>query len=65
MFSRTNHSSQGLTVLFGAVSVPGHDVPHQDALDGAEVQIPHYLRGYPEFPQVSEVKQSLPCLSHH
>ncbi len=32
--------------------------------DGAGVEIPQYLRGYPEFPQVSEVKQSLPGLSH-
>lgn len=42
--------------------IPGGDVPH--APEGAEV-IPKYLRGYPEFPQVSEVKQSLPYLSHH
>ena len=65
MFSQANHSLQGLAVLFGAVSIPGSDVPHQDALDGAGVEIPQYLRGYPEFPQVSEMKQSLPCLSHH
>ncbi len=45
MFSLTNHSLQGLAVLFGAV-----------ALDGAGVEIPQYLRGYPEFPQASEVK---------
>ncbi|XP_042256208.1 putative transcription factor Ovo-like 1a isoform X2 [Thunnus maccoyii] len=33
MFSRTNHSLQGLAVLFGAASIPGSDVPPQDALD--------------------------------
>ena len=61
-----NHSLQGLAVLFGAVSVPGSDVPHQDALHaGAGVELPQYLRGYPEFPQVSEVKQFLPCFCLH
>ncbi len=64
MFSRTNYSLQGLVVLFGAVPIPGSDVPCQDALDGAGVEIPQYLRGYLEFPQASEVKQSLPCLPH-
>ncbi len=49
-------------VLFGAVLVP---VPRQDAFNGAGVEIPQYLRGYQEFPQASEVKQSLPCLPHH
>ncbi len=59
-----NHSLQGLVVLFGAIPVPGSDVPHQDTLNGAGVEIPQHLRGYPEFPQASEVKQSLPCLPH-
>ncbi len=44
MFSRTNHSLQGFAVLFGAVSKPGSDVPRQDALSGAGVEIPQYLR---------------------
>ncbi len=52
---------QGLAVLFGAVPIPGSDVPREDALCGAGVEIPQYLRGYLEFPQASEVKQSLPC----
>ncbi len=65
MFSQMNHSLQGLVVLFCAVSIPGSDVPRQDALDGAGLQIPQYWRGYPEFPQASEVKQSLPCRPHH
>ncbi len=52
-------------VLFSAVSVPGSDVSCQDALNGAGVEIPQYLRGYPEFPLVSEVTQSLLCLPHH
>lgn len=58
MFSRSNHSLQGLGVLFGAVSVPGIDALCQDTLNGAGVGILQYLRGYPEFPQVTEVKQS-------
>ncbi len=33
-------------------------------VDAAGVEIPQYLRGYLEFPQASEVKQSLPCLPH-
>ncbi len=37
-----NHSLQGLAVLFGAVPVPGNDVPRQGALDGAGVEIPVY-----------------------
>lgn len=53
-----------LLILFVTVSVPGSDVPHQDVLDGAGVEISQYLRGYPEFPQASELKQSLPCISH-
>ncbi len=56
MISRTYHSLQGLAVLFGAVSIGGSNVPHQDALDGAEVEIPQCLRGHPDFPQTSEVK---------
>ena len=48
---------QDLAVWVGAVSVPGSDVPRQDALDGAGVEIPQYLRGYLEFPQVSEVNR--------
>ncbi len=63
-FSQTNHSLQGLAVLFRAVPIPCTDVPCQDTLDGAGVEIPQYLRGYPEFPQASEVKQSLPYLPH-
>ncbi len=59
-----NHSLQGLAVLFSAVPEPGSDVPRQDALNGAGVEIPQYLRGYPEFPQASEVEQSLPYLPH-
>ncbi len=34
------------------------------ALSGAGVEIPQYLRGYSEFPQMSEVKHSLPRLPH-
>ncbi len=48
-----NNSLQGLAVLFGAVSVPGSNVPDQDAVDGAGVEIPRYLRGYPDFQTVS------------
>lgn len=33
-----------LLILFVTVSVPGSDVPHQDALDGAGVGISQYLR---------------------
>ncbi len=54
------HSAEQTTscrVLFSTVPVPGSDVPHQGAPDGSGVEIPQYLRGYPEFPQVSEVKQ--------
>ncbi len=43
MLGRTNHSLQGLTVLFGAVPIPGSDVPRQDALDGAGIEIPQDL----------------------
>ncbi len=59
-----NQSLQGLAVMFSAVLIPGSDVPYQDAFDGAGIEIPQYLRGYPEFPQASEVKQSLPGLPH-
>ncbi len=41
--SQMNHSSQGLVVLLGAVPVPGSDVPLQETLDGAVVEILHYL----------------------
>ncbi len=51
---------QGLAVLSGAVPAPGSDVPCQDAFIGAGVEIPQYLRGYLEFPQVSEVVFALP-----
>ncbi len=44
--------------------LPDSGVSRQDTLDGAEVEIPQYLRGYLEFPQASEVKQSLSCLPH-
>ncbi len=63
-FSRMNYSLQGLVVLFSAVPIPGNDVPCQDTLDGAGIEILQCLRRYPECPQASEVKQSLPCLSH-
>lgn len=49
MFSQTNNSLQGLLVLFNAVSAPGSDVTHQDALNEAGLEIPQYLRGFPEF----------------
>ncbi len=39
MFSQTIYSFQGLVVLFGAFSIPSSDVPRQDALDGAGVEI--------------------------
>ncbi len=54
-FSQTNHSLQSFAVLFDAVSAPGSDVPCQDVLSGAGVEIPQYLRRYLEFSQVSEV----------
>ncbi len=59
-----NHSLHGLAVMFGAVPVPGSDVPRQHALDGAGVEIPQYLRGYLKCPQASEVKQSLSCFPY-
>lgn len=37
----------------------------QNALCSAEEEIPQYVRGYLEFPQVSKVKQFLSCHSHH
>ncbi len=52
------------SLQFGAFPVPGSDVLRRDALSGAGVEIPQYLRGYLEFPQAFEVKQSLPCLPH-
>lgn len=36
----------GLVVFFSVVSIPDSNAPHQDAPCGAEVEIPHNLRGY-------------------
>ena len=51
IFSPKNHSFQDLAVLLGAVSMLDGDVPCQDTLDSAGVEILQYLRGYLEFPQ--------------
>lgn len=48
--------------MFGPIFISDSDAPC--ALHGVAF-CPQYLRGYPEFPQASEVKQSLPCLSHY
>lgn len=33
-----NYSLLGLVVFFGAVSIPGSDVPHLNTVDGARVE---------------------------
>lgn len=40
---RVNLSLQDLVVVFGVVSIPGSEVPHQATLDGAVVEIPLFL----------------------
>ncbi|XP_035257601.1 uncharacterized protein LOC118218935 [Anguilla anguilla] len=58
-------TKQGSLVQRGGVPVPDGDVPQQDSLNGCRVEGFQDLLGDSEFPQLSEVIQVLPCLSHH
>ncbi|XP_035257605.1 uncharacterized protein LOC118218939 [Anguilla anguilla] len=58
-------TKQGSPVQRGAVPVPDGDVPQQDSLNGCRVEGFQDLLGDSERPQLSEVIQALPCLSHH
>ena len=64
MFSQSNHFLQGLAVLFCAVPVPVMFSVRM-FLNDVGVEIAQYLRGYLEFPQVSEVALSFAPFSQY